>query len=128
MGGLTLAEHQLSLAVNGREHQPKHRLVPFEMPAGKASDGSGNGNGRPAGTRCVAIIGLGYVGLPTALALYAPAEGSTGSAPKSKRPRIIGIDVSSGRLRTITGSAKPRGSLAGLRRRAPSARPLSCAA
>ena len=102
MGGLTLAEHQLSLAVNGREHQLKHRLVPFEMPAGKASDGSGNGNGRPAGTRCVAIIGLGYVGLPTALALYAPAEGSTGSAPKSKRPRIIGIDVSPGRLRTIT--------------------------
>jgi UDP-N-acetyl-D-glucosamine dehydrogenase len=73
---------QLSLAVNGREAQLGSKLVSFR-PAGQAGDG------QPAGTWSVAIVGLGYVGLPTALGLHGQC------------PRIIGIDVSEDRLATI---------------------------
>jgi UDP-N-acetyl-D-glucosamine dehydrogenase len=69
---------QLSLAVNGREHQLSGKLVPY-LPA--AVGGTG-----PA---TVAIVGLGYVGLPTALALY------------GRSPWILGIDISAERLRVI---------------------------
>jgi nucleotide sugar dehydrogenase len=97
-----VAEHQLSLAVNGREHQYHGKLVPFaagSASAGTANDtangaanggGNGAGNGHRAGTLSVAVVGLGYVGLPTALALH------------SACPRIIGIDVSQQRLSDIT--------------------------
>jgi UDP-N-acetyl-D-glucosamine dehydrogenase len=68
---------ELSLAVNGREHQLTAKLVPYLPPAG------------PDGAVCVAIVGLGYVGLPTALALY------------GQSPRILGIDISVARLRVI---------------------------
>jgi len=83
-----VAEHQISLAVNGRERHLRGKLVPFQPPADHA--GQGNGNGRPAGVSSVAIVGLGYVGLPTALALH------------SQCPRIIGIDVSQARLDAIS--------------------------
>ena len=108
-----MAEHRLSLAVNGREHQYHGRLVPFNVAHehagtdGQAGDGDHNGadgdlsNGQPAGTGAVddgagraaalsvAVVGLGYVGLPTALALH------------NRCQRIIGIDVSEQRLADI---------------------------
>jgi nucleotide sugar dehydrogenase len=107
-----VADHQLSLAVNGREYQFHGKLVPFVMPDDAAADehaesaqngengdgGNGrqhsqrNGNGQAAprkSTLSVAVVGLGYVGLPTALALYGGC------------PRIIGIDISDRRLREI---------------------------
>ena len=79
----------LSLAVNGREHQLKGGLVLFEAPGepGAASVGHRNGNG--AATWSAAIVGLGYVGLPTAAALHGRCE------------RIIGIDVNPERLREV---------------------------
>jgi len=86
-------EHHLSLAVNGREHQLHHKLVPFEMPAapfGDAKDARDSGGRNLAQVRLVAIVGLGYVGLPTALALY------------GKCSRIIGIDTSQHRLQAIS--------------------------
>ncbi len=72
-----MAEHHLSLAVNGRESQLHTRLVTFETARSAITTGS------------VAIVGLGYVGLPTAVELH------------GKSPRIIGIDVSERRLRDI---------------------------
>jgi nucleotide sugar dehydrogenase len=77
-----VAEHRLSLAVNGREHQLHSKLIPFRPPAGEP------GSGHTA-SWAVAIVGLGYVGLPTALALH------------SRCPRIIGIDVSEDRLAEV---------------------------
>jgi len=71
---------QLSLAINGREHQLFGKLVPY-LPS------AANGNGQ--GPAAVAIVGLGYVGLPTALALY------------GRSPWILGIDISAERLRVI---------------------------
>jgi len=78
----TVAPHELSLAVNGRERQLTAKLVPYRPPAA-----GGNGHGPGPGT--VAIVGLGYVGLPTALALH------------GRSPRILGIDVSAERLTVI---------------------------
>jgi len=72
---------QLSLAINGRAHQLFGKLMPY-LP--QAADGNAQG---PAAT--VAIVGLGYVGLPTALALY------------GRCPWILGIDISEERLRVI---------------------------
>ena len=75
-----MADSTLSLAVNGREHQLEGKLVRQTLPL--------NGlNG--VATWSVAIVGLGYVGLPTAAALH----GQCG--------RIIGIDVNRERLRQI---------------------------
>ena len=73
---------QLSLAINGREHQLSGKLVPYLPPAS-------GGNGHGPGAATVAIVGLGYVGLPTALALY------------GRSPRVLGIDISDERLRVI---------------------------
>jgi len=86
-----VADHQLSLAVNGRERQLHRKLVPFQVagPAAGHDNGNGNGNGHPASTLSVAIVGLGYVGLPTALALHGRCD------------RIIGVDISQQRLDTI---------------------------
>ncbi|HEX3648535.1 MAG TPA: nucleotide sugar dehydrogenase [Pseudonocardiaceae bacterium] len=69
-----MTERQLSLAVNGRERLLRHRMVAYQP-------GS-------AGIRVdtVAIVGLGYVGLPTALALH------------GRCPRIIGLDNNPARL------------------------------
>ncbi|HEX5115365.1 MAG TPA: nucleotide sugar dehydrogenase [Pseudonocardiaceae bacterium] len=71
-----MTERQLSLAVNGRERLLSQRLVTFEAAADPGVD-------------TVAIVGLGYVGLPTALALH------------GRCPRIIGLDNSPVRLREI---------------------------
>lgn len=82
-----MAESTLSLAVNGREHQMEGKLVPFQAPVKGPGPGPSNGNG--AATWSAAIVGLGYVGLPTVAALH----GQCG--------RIIGVDVSPERLRQI---------------------------
>ncbi len=77
-----MAEHRLSLAVNGRENLLHSRLITSTR----------DGASRAAGT--VAIVGLGYVGLPTVVALH------------GKSRRIIGLDISSDRLADIvTGQA-----------------------
>jgi UDP-N-acetyl-D-glucosamine dehydrogenase len=73
----------LSLAINGRERKLSGNLVAYQPPAAH------NGNGHGAGIGAAAILGLGYVGLPTALALY------------GRCPRILGIDISEERLGVI---------------------------
>jgi len=97
-----MGEHQLGLAVNGREHQLRRRLVAF--PAPEQADGNGHvgGNGRAGRQLRVAIVGLGYVGLPTAIGLA------------SRCREVIGIDISRQRLQVVaagqadlTGSARP---------------------
>jgi nucleotide sugar dehydrogenase len=72
-----VTERQLSLAVNGRERLLRHRLATFEAASADST------------VDTVAIVGLGYVGLPTALALHGQC------------PRIIGLDNSPTRLREI---------------------------
>ncbi len=85
-----MSKGTLSLAVNGREHLLQGRLVLFEAPGTEpGGPGSGSLSGDDAGTWSAAIVGLGYVGLPTAAALQGRCE------------RIIGIDVNSERLREI---------------------------
>jgi UDP-N-acetyl-D-glucosamine dehydrogenase len=89
-----VAENRLSLAIDGRENQLRDRLITFEMPGHGQADGNGNGHALvsadPVTTGSVAIVGLGYVGLPTAVELH------------GKSPRIIGIDVSAQRLLNIS--------------------------
>jgi UDP-N-acetyl-D-glucosamine dehydrogenase len=80
-----VAERRLSLAINGQESQLRGRLITFQTPA-PAAGAHGAGHAA-AGT--VAIVGLGYVGLPTAVELH------------GKSPRIIGIDISGPRLAEI---------------------------
>ena len=80
-----MADYRLSLAVNGRERQLHRRLVPFQAASAERANGNGNG----ASTSLVAIVGLGYVGLPTALALHGRCD------------RIIGVDTSPRRLAEI---------------------------
>jgi UDP-N-acetyl-D-glucosamine dehydrogenase len=88
-----VGEHKLSLAINGRERQLLGKLVPYRAPApGSAASPEGpgaEGSGHIPPIRSAAIIGLGYVGLPTALALH------------GRCPRVIGIDISHDRLRAI---------------------------
>lgn len=81
-----MAEHRLSLAVNGRENLLHKQLITYraaERPAASQE------NGRRVAAGSVAIVGLGYVGLPTAVALHGAAR------------RIIGIDRNEQRLRDI---------------------------
>ena len=56
-----MAEHRLSLAVNGRESVLYQKLITY-----RAADraGAGQRNGRQVTAGSVAIVGLGYVGLP----------------------------------------------------------------
>jgi UDP-N-acetyl-D-glucosamine dehydrogenase len=81
-----VAEHRLSLAVNGRESLLHQKLITYRAAGGAVS---GQQNGRRGGAGSVAIVGLGYVGLPTAVALHGAAR------------RIIGIDLNEQRLRDI---------------------------
>ncbi len=76
--------HPLALAVNGREYQLNSRLVAYSSGAEELRR-----NGRVPQRGPVAIVGLGYVGLPTAFALH-----SGGGS-------VIGIDVSPARLDAI---------------------------
>ena len=80
-----MAEPVLSLAINGRERYLNSKLIPFRVPRHAA----GRGNGDHSALSSVAIVGLGYVGLPTAAALHGECE------------RIIGIDISEQRLAEI---------------------------
>jgi UDP-N-acetyl-D-glucosamine dehydrogenase len=77
-----MSERSLSLAVNGREYQLTSRLKLYQAPGPP-------GAGDAAATSSVAIVGLGYVGLPTAVALHGRCK------------RIIGIDLSQQRLAEI---------------------------
>ncbi len=81
-----MAEHRLSLAVNGRESLLHQKLITY-----RAADraGAGQENARQGSAGSVAIVGLGYVGLPTAVALHGAAR------------RIVGIDFNEQRLRDI---------------------------
>ena len=88
-----MAEHRLSLAINGRENQLSNRLITFETPDDHIGNGHGLTSADPVTTGSVAIVGLGYVGLPTAVELH------------GKSPRIIGIDVSEQRLRDVSARA-----------------------
>lgn len=85
-----MAEHRLSLAVNGRERELHRKLVLFEGRRPSGPDGGRSAAGAaPQGV--AAVVGLGYVGLPTALSLH------------GRRSRIIGIDISAARLDAIAG-------------------------
>jgi UDP-N-acetyl-D-glucosamine dehydrogenase len=77
---------RLSLAVNGRERLYGGKLVRY--------DAARPGPGTAAGPvlQAVAVVGLGYVGLPTAVALHGQCE------------RIIGIDTSQERLREVAAA------------------------
>jgi len=82
-----VAELGLSLAINGRERQLHSKLTAFRAPVPAA--GNGKGHTDRSALPSVAIVGLGYVGLPTAAALHGECE------------RIIGIDISEQRLAEI---------------------------
>ncbi|QIZ38962.1 nucleotide sugar dehydrogenase [Saccharopolyspora sp. ASAGF58] len=71
-----MTEHPLALAVNGRERLLADRLIAFEPRL-------------PERTESVVVVGLGYVGLPTACALQSPTA------------RVIGFDISEDRLQAI---------------------------
>lgn len=73
-----MTEQHLALAVNGRENRLVERLTAFSQDAHDAS-----------GPMSVAVVGLGYVGLPTACALRSPGA------------RTVGLDVSHERLRDV---------------------------
>ena len=77
--------HQLSLAIDGREQQLLRALVPFSLPGQAGPDGELVARNQLR----VAIVGLGYVGLPTAVGL----------APRCSQ--VIGIDISTERLDAI---------------------------
>jgi nucleotide sugar dehydrogenase len=74
-----VTENRLALAINGRERLLEERLVPL----------SPNGASSSAPLGSVAVVGLGYVGLPTALALL------------DRAARITGVDVDEQRLAAI---------------------------
>ncbi len=80
-----MAELILSLAINGRERQLNSKLTPFLPGRHAAANGRGDGGSLSS----VAIVGLGYAGLPAAVALHGECE------------RVIGIDISPRRLAEI---------------------------
>ncbi len=77
-----MSKRSLSLAVNGREYQLTSRLKLYQAPGSPGGDDA-------AAASSVAIVGLGYVGLPTAVALHGRCK------------RIIGVDLSQQRLTEI---------------------------
>ena len=81
-----MAEHRLSLAINGRENQLRNKLITFETPGHgqEASNGNGHGprafgNAVTAGT--VAIVGLGTLGCRPRWNCTVRARGSSASTP-----------------------------------------------
>lgn len=81
MGGGSVTEQQLALAINGRESRLVQRLHAF------------HGGDADQREESVAVVGLGYVGLPTAFAL------------RSRRSRTVGVDASPERLAAIAEAA-----------------------
>ena len=75
---------QLALAVNGRLDDVTAKLARLSTDARAAP-----GNGHHARPPTVAVVGMGYVGLPTALALH------------DRGLPVIGIDISENRLADI---------------------------
>ena len=73
-----MTEQHLALAVNGRENRLVERLTALSQDAHDAS-----------GPMSVAVVGLGYVGLPTACGLRSPGA------------RTVGLDTSHQRLRDV---------------------------
>ena len=69
-----MAERRLSAAVNGRENLLYTKLITYRT-ADRAVAGQENGHQVTAGS--VAIVGLGHVGLPTAVACTARLGGSS---------------------------------------------------
>ncbi|WP_258349166.1 nucleotide sugar dehydrogenase [Saccharopolyspora gregorii] len=87
-----MTQHHLALAVNGRERQLSDRLVAYQDRSEEDAVRRVAGLDVPLpGTRqeAVVILGLGYVGLPTACGLAA------------RRSRVVGVDISEQRLRDI---------------------------
>jgi nucleotide sugar dehydrogenase len=84
-----VAEHRLSLAINGRERLLERRLVPFSTLDEQSLEGQSAGGNGVARLGSVTIVGLGYVGLPTALALVGSSS------------QITGFDINPNRLRAI---------------------------
>ncbi len=77
-----MVEHRLALAINGRERQLFGRLVAYTGHTAAHDE-------ERIDTRSIAIVGLGYVGLPTACSLT------------SRWARITGLDISEDRLCAI---------------------------
>jgi UDP-N-acetyl-D-glucosamine dehydrogenase len=112
-------DHQLSLAINGREDQLHSELVAFPLPGRTGRTGVRTGYAATSQLR-VAIVGLGYVGLPSALGLAAGCRqvigidisrqrlheiaSGTADMPDSDRPRLV-TALSSGTLQLTTDTA-----------------------
>jgi nucleotide sugar dehydrogenase len=84
---MTTQDLSLGLAINGRENQLHSRLTAFGDPAGVAQ--AADQASEAAAVGVVAVVGMGYVGLPTALALA------------SRGVEVLGVDVDTERLRSI---------------------------
>ena len=82
-----MSKQVLSLAVNGREYQLQHRMRLYQPP-----QAAGGEAGPDPLSSAVAIVGLGYVGLPTAVALHGRCK------------RIIGVDASQRRLGEVAAA------------------------
>ena len=78
-----MAERWLSLAVNGRENLLCTKLITCRT-ADRAAAGQKNGHQVTVGS--VAIVGLGYVGLPTAVALHGQARRIIGAVVRGRPP------------------------------------------
>ncbi|HXW47704.1 MAG TPA: nucleotide sugar dehydrogenase [Streptosporangiaceae bacterium] len=99
-----MTDLRLSLAVNGREHQLQHRLVAYPLPGRGNGNGNGhNGHDAPRSQLRVAIVGLGYVGLPTAVGLAQQCQQVTGVDISQER-----LDVIAAGLADLPDSDRPR--------------------
>lgn len=78
-----MAERRLSLAVNRRGNLLYTKLITCRT-ADRAAAGQENGHQVTAGS--VAIVGLGYVGLPTALAPHGQARRIIGAVVRGRPP------------------------------------------
>lgn len=80
--------YQLALAVNGELGDVTAKLTAVPV----STETAASADGRRTRPSTVAVVGMGYVGLPTALALH--GEGM----------RVVGIDISQDRLDAIRAS------------------------
>ncbi|WP_243788246.1 nucleotide sugar dehydrogenase [Saccharopolyspora gloriosae] len=87
-----MTQHHLALAVNGREGQLSGRLVAYQDRSEEDAVRRAAGletHVPKARQGTVVILGLGYVGLPTACGLAA------------RRSSVVGVDISEARLRAV---------------------------